>query len=423
MLAPHVFENENAILHQRVDPMSDALFLREPKRPVSELDRRVAERTRELSEANQELQLQVALLQHLPVSAWTLKPDGTPDFVNHVWLDYSGQTLEFVRSRPEAWMTAVHPDDRAAAATSFWAGVRSGQGFAMKTRSLRAADGAYRWHLNQAVVLRDADGKVLKFVGTTTDIDDQIRAEEALRQAHDDLARINRVTIMGELTASLAHELSQPVSGIMTNATVCLRSLDRDDLDLEHLRRAVTRIAKDAKRAAEIISGTRARFEKGAVNREAFDVNEIILDTVALLRDEAMRHDISIRTALAPALPPIVGDRVQLQQVAMNLIVNAIEAMKDVDGAREMVIKSQRDENDPILVSISDTGVGLSPQLAEQIFDPFFTTKPHGTGMGLRISRSIVESHRGRLWAVGSSGRGATFHLNLPPAADVPALP
>ena len=151
------------------------------------------------------------------------------------------------------------------------------------------------------------------------------------------------------------------------------------------------------------------------MNRELLDVNEINRETVALLRDEAVRYNISVRMELAADLPHIAGDRVQLQQVAMNLIVNSIEAMKEVDGIREMVIQSQRGENEQILVSVRDTGIGLPPQLAERIFDPFFTTKPHGTGMGLRISRSIIESHGGRLWAVGSPGRGATFHLMLPP--------
>ena len=209
-----------------------------------------------------DLELQVGLLQRLPVSAWTLDPDGTPDFVNQVWLEFSGQTLDFVRSHPEAWMTAVHPEDREMAARSFWEGVRSGQGFALETRSLRAQDGSYRWHLQQAVVLRDAEGKVVKFVGTTTDIDDQKRAEEASRQAQGDLARINRVTTMGELTASLAHEISQPISGAITNASVCLRKLGRDKPDLDEVRAAVTRIARDAQRAAEIIDRIRSQFER-----------------------------------------------------------------------------------------------------------------------------------------------------------------
>ncbi len=361
-----------------------------------------------------DLQLQVELLQQLPVSAWTINPDGTPDFVNRVWLEFAGQPLDFVRSHPEAWMTAVHPEDREMAAKSFWEGVHSGQGFAFETRSLRAQDGTYRWHLQQAVPLRDAEGNVLKFVGTTTDINDQKRTEEALRQAQSDLARINRVTTMGELTASLAHELSQPIAGAITNANVGLRKLAGENPNLDEVRATFTRIARDAKRASEIISRIRLQFERGSASRETLDVSEIVRETVALLRDEAMRHNISVRTELAADLPQIIGDRVQLQQVAMNLIVNSIEAMKDVDGVRKLVITSQRTENEQILVSVSDTGQGFPPQHAEQIFDPFFTTKPHGTGMGLRISRSIIESHGGRLWAEAAAARGATFQFTLP---------
>ena len=164
--------------------------MNEQKQDAIELDRRVAERTRELAETNRELQLQAALLQHLPVSAWTLRPDGTPDFVNKVWLEFSGQTLDFVQSHPEAWMVAVHPEDRETASRALWEGVRSGQDFAFETRSLRALDGTYRWHLQQAVVLRDGEGKVVKFVGTTTDIDDQKRAQEELRASETNLRQI-----------------------------------------------------------------------------------------------------------------------------------------------------------------------------------------------------------------------------------------
>jgi len=381
-----------------------------------EVERRVAERVREFVEANKELQLQAALLQHLPVSAWTLKPDGTPDFVNQVWLEFAGQTLDFVRSHPEAWMTAVHPEDREKASKMFWDGVRSGQGFAFETRSFRAQDGTYRWHLQQAVPLRDPEGKVIKFVGTTTDIDDQKRIEDALRRAQGDLARINRVTTMGELAASLAHELAQPIGGAMTNANACLRWLARDDPNLDAVQTAVTRIVRDSKRAGEIIGRIRLQFQRDAQPREAIDVNEISRETIALLRGEAVRHHVLVRTELAADLPQILGDRVELQQVAMNLIINSIEAMKDVDGMREMIIKSQLAENGQILVSVSDTGIGFPPQLSEQIFDPFFTTKPQGTGMGLRISRSIIESHGGRLWASGFSGRGATLQFTLPAA-------
>lgn len=314
-------------------------------------------------------------------------------------------------------MTAVHPEDREMAARSFWEGVRLGQGFAFETRALRVRDRTYRWHLNQAVVLRDAEGKVLRFVGTTTDIDDQKRAEEALRQAQGDLARINRATTMGELAASLAHEISQPISGAVTNANTCLRRLGHDEPDLDEVRAVVVRMQRDAQRAADIVNRIRSQFEKtSSLSQETLGVSEIIRETVALLRGEATRHNISVRTELAADLPEIVGDRVQLQQVAMNLIVNGIEAMKDVDGNRELAIKSQRAENEQVLVSVSDTGMGFPPHLAEQIFDPFFTTKPHGTGMGLRISRSIVESHGGRLWALGSPEGGAIFQFTLPAA-------
>jgi signal transduction histidine kinase len=313
-------------------------------------------------------------------------------------------------------MTAIHPEDREAASKAFRDGVRSGLGFAMETRSLRAQDETYRWHLQQAVVLRDAEGKALKFVGTTTDIDDQKRAEEALRQALGDLARINRVTTMGELAASLAHEVNQPIGGVLINANVCLRKLGHENPDIGEARAAITRIQRDAQRAADVIGRIRAQFEKTALNREILDINEIVRETAGLLRSEASRYNILVRTELAADLPQIIGDRVQLQQVAMNLIVNSLEAMKDIEGIRELAIKSQRGENEQLLVTVSDTGIGFPPQLAEQIFDPFYSTKPHGTGMGLRISRSIIESHGGRLWAAPAPERGATFHLNLPAA-------
>ena len=264
--------------------------------------------------------------------------------------------------------------------------------------------------------IQNAFGPGVRSQDTSTDIDDQKRAEEALRQAQGDLARVNRVTTMGELAASLAHEISQPISGAITNTNVCLRRLGHDKPDLDEVREAVTRIGRDAQRAAEIISMIRSHFEKRTPNQHSLNVNEIIPETIALLRDESVRHKISVRTELATDLPQIVGDRVQLQQVAMNLIINSIDAMKEVDGTREMIIRSQQADNHQILVSISDTGVGIPPQIAEQIFDPFFTTKAHGTDMGLRICRSIIEAHGGRLWAVGSRGRGATFHFNLPAA-------
>ena len=239
-------------------------------------------------------------------------------------------------------------------------------------------------------------------------------AEEALREAQADLARVSRVTTMGELTASLAHEVNQPIAAAVTNANTCLRWLTREHPDVEEARAAAIRIVKDATRAAEIISRIRLLFKKGTPQRELVDISEVVREMIVLLRGEASRHNILVGTELAADIPQIMGDRVQLQQLLMNLMLNGIEAMKDVDGKRELVIRSQGAENGEVLVSVNDTGVGLPVQQADHIFKAFFTTKLQGTGMGLSISQSIVESHGGRLWAAGNPPRGASFHFTLP---------
>jgi PAS domain S-box-containing protein len=251
------------------------------------------------------------------------------------------------------------------------------------------------------------------------DITEQRRAAEALRQAQADLAHVNRVTTMGELTASLAHEINQPIAAAVTNSNACMRWLARDHPDLAEARAAAARAVRDGRRAGEIISRIRLLFKKGAPEREPVDVNEVIRGMIVLLRSEAVRYSISVRTELAADLPQVMADHVQLQQVVMNLMINGMEAMKDVDGARELTIRSHCAENGQLLVSISDTGVGLPPQYADQIFNAFFTTKPHGTGMGLRISRSVIESHGGRLWAADNASCGASFYFTLPIKSEV----
>ena len=240
------------------------------------------------------------------------------------------------------------------------------------------------------------------------------RAEEALRQANSDLARSNRVTTMGELTASLAHEVNQPIAAAVTDANTCLRWLTREAPDLEEAREAASRTIKDVTRAAEIVSRVRQIFKKETPQLELVDVNEIIREIVVLLQAEMTRYSIAVRTDLSGNLPNAMGDRLQLQQVLMNLMANSVDAMRNIEGTRQLTIRSQQTEDGQLMVSLSDTGIGLPQQQADQIFNAFFTTKPEGTGMGLRISRSIVESHGGRLWAAINSSRGATFHLTLP---------
>jgi C4-dicarboxylate-specific signal transduction histidine kinase len=255
---------------------------------------------------------------------------------------------------------------------------------------------------------------VILVFASIASLSEQKRAEEALRQARADLARVNRVNTVAELTASLAHEVNQPISAALMNAHTCVRWLAGDSPNLEEARAAATRMVKDGTRAAEIISRIRLLFNRDTSQRELLDVNEVIREIIVLLRGELARYSISVWPELAGDLPQVIGDRVQLQQVMMNLINNSIDAMKDLNGSRELAIKSQRAENEQLMVSVSDTGVGLPLQQTEQIFNAFFTTKFHGTGMGLSISRSIVESHRGRLWAADNSPRGASFHIILP---------
>jgi NO-binding membrane sensor protein with MHYT domain len=259
---------------------------------------------------------------------------------------------------------------------------------------------------------------VILAVASVASLFERKRAEETLRQAQADLARVNRVNTMAELTASLAHEVNQPISAAVTNADACLRWLDGDTPNLEEARAAAMEIVKDGTRAAEIITRIRLLFKKGTAQRELLDVNEVIREMIVLLHSEVARYSISVRAELAGDIPRVMADRVQLQQVMMNLISNSIDAMKVVDGPRELALKSRRAENGQLMVSVSDTGVGLPPQQATQIFEAFFTTKVHGTGMGLSISRSIVASHDGRLWAADNSPRGASFHIILPTCVE-----
>ncbi len=350
------------------------------------------------------------VIDTIPAYAWSARPDGSVDFINKRVLEYTGRSMEEILSWN--WGSVVHPDDLARYVDDWRAALAAGQSMESEVR-LRQAGGNYRWWLTRNVPLRDEGGNIVKWYGSAIDIEERKRAEEALREAQSDLARVSRVTTMGELTASLAHEVNQPIAAAVTSANSCLHWLAGDVPNLDKARAAAERIVNDGTRAAEIISRIRLLFQKGSLQQELVDVNEIIEEMIVLLRGEATRHWISLRAELAEDLPSVTGDRVQLQQVMMNLMVNGIDAMKAVDGTRELVIKSQRAENERVLVSVSDTGVGLPQQHADQIFNAFFTTKPRGTGMGLRICRSIVESHGGRLWAASNSPRGASFHFAL----------
>jgi PAS domain S-box-containing protein len=651
--------------------LQEARLLSEQKRVAGELDRRVAQRTKELVDANQELQLKVGLLQHIPVAAWTLEPDGTPDFVNNNWLEYTGQTLEYVQSDPQAWMTAIHPEDRENVSEIFRDGIRSGQGFTMETRFRRMRDGIYRWHLNRAVALRDTEGNILRFVGTSTDIEDvkqsqenlrrveektrlivdtaldavitmdavgtittwnkqaeitfgwseteaigrhmaeliiperqrmaherglrhflatgdgpilrrrvevtavrrsgvefpveleispmmlgqdwvfsafirditdSKRAQEKLRESelnlrqltetipemlwsatpagtidycnarvlhytgfsveeimgngwrqllhpddvdhasrewmscvatgapyrvevrnfnaedrayrwcvtsalplldqegrilkwhgtivdmHDwkqaqedlrntqaELAHLTRMMTIGELTASIAHEVNQPLSGIVTNASTCLRMLNATPPNVEGARETARRTIRDGNRASDVITRLRALFDKKSSTIEPMDLNEAVREVIALSLSRLQRDGVILRPELAGSLPLVTGDRVQLQQVILNLLQNASDAMSAVDDRpRQLLIRTEAEETDHVRLTVQDSGVGFDPQVAEQLFKAFYTTKSDGMGIGLSVSRSIIETHHGRLWAKLNDGPGATFAFSIP---------
>jgi PAS domain S-box-containing protein len=352
------------------------------------------------------------VIDTIPTITWSVLPNGLNDFTSRYWLEYTGVSTD--DSLGDGWKTAFHPADIAEHVDKWAASLATGKPFENEARVQRA-DGEYRWFLHRAVPLRDGHGTIVKWYGTAIDIEDRKRAEEErlrLRQLEGDLAHINRVSMMGELAASLAHDIKQPLTGAVMSADACVRWLRRDPPDMTEAYEAASRIVSNVTRAAEIIDRVQALFKRGAPERELVDVNDIAREMIALLRHTANRNSISICTELDAGLPATAADRVQLQQVLMNLMLNGIEAMKDAGG--ELILTSSRSEEGHILISVSDSGIGLPAHEAERIYEAFFTTKPQGTGMGLSISRRIIQSHGGRLWASNNTGRGTTFQFTLP---------
>jgi PAS domain S-box-containing protein len=383
---------------------------------TSWLDRRFAARTLELQEEKlQRSEAYLAEAQRLThTGSWAWHVAGRDAaHLSEEWYRIYGFDPANGPPALEERLQRVHPEDRARWQGTLDRAVAKKSDYEVEFRILLPDGSVKHLHTIGHPVL-NASGDLAQFVGSSTDITQRKLAEEALRQAQGDLAHVSRMTTIGELTASVAHEVNQPIAAAVIDANTCLRWLTRDQPDLEEAREAASRMAKDATRAADIISRIGLLFKKVSPQRELVDVNEVVREMIVLLHSEATRYAISVRAELASDLPQVMGDRVQFQQVLMNLLVNGIDAMKDVDTTRELIINSQPAKNEHVMVSVSDTGVGLPPQQAEQIFDAFFTTKSYGTGMGLRISRSIIESHGGRLWAANNSPRGASFRFTLP---------
>jgi PAS domain S-box-containing protein len=477
----------------------------------------------------------------IPALVWSASPDGAVEYFNERWLAYTGLTLE--QARGWGFIDAYHPDDRASVRNFAALGTRHGAAANdLKTEArLRGVDGTYRWFLGSVVALRDEAGNIVRWYGTTIDIEDRKRAEDALRRneaylaeaqrlsvtgsfgwrvnsrdivwseetyrifgldralkptldltlqhvhpddrervqheirrvaeghhdfdvehrllmpngvvkylhirshrvksewgdeevvgavmditaareaqealhaAQAELARVTRLTVLGVMGASIAHEVSQPLAAVVTSAGACLRWLDRETPDLDAARGAVKRIVKDGTRAGEVIRSVRALSNKADPQRAPLDINDVINEVIGLVRRELVSHRVSLRTELMPFLPMVLANRVQLQQVIINLVINGIEAMEAVmDRPRELAIRSCRDEGDQVSISVTDSGVGISAENAERLFGAFVTTKSEGMGMGLSICRSIIQAHGGSIWVEPNLTEGAVFHFTLP---------
>ncbi|ATU90543.1 hypothetical protein BLM14_01870 [Phyllobacterium zundukense] len=362
-----------------------------------------------LRERERELSL---LVDMVPSNLWRLTPDGETTLVNKRMANFLGMDLEDKRQLAVVFDTIFHPDDAEEVGDVLGQCLITGERFSMKYR-LRRADGVYRWMSGRAEPLRDQDGRIVQWFGLCHDIDDQVHAEEALRHASDQLARATQAASLAELSASIAHEVNQPLAAIVANSHACHRWLSAEPPNVERAKITAERITRDANSAADVVSRIRALFRQAPHARSSEDINRVISEACRLMADGIAAKDIRVETKLEPELPSVALDPVQMQQVLVNLIRNGIEAMDAViDGARVLQICSLRDGLDAIRIEVRDAGSGFED--AARVFEPFFTTKQHGMGMGLAICRSIIESHGGRLWMANNETRGATVAFTLP---------
>ncbi len=320
---------------------------------------------------------------------------------------------------PELRQSRIHPDDLSAHRETVERAVREARDFEYNVRLLMP-DGSIKYLHSLAQATRDAEGDLL-YVGAVQDVTQQRLSELALSKVRSELAHIARVTTLSALTASIAHEVNQPLSGIITNASTCLRMLAADPPNVEGARETAQRTIRDGHRASEVIARLRGLFAHKGVATEPVDLNEATREVIALSMSDLERSGVITRTELAENLPAVLGDRTQLQQVILNLIVNAADAMSMVeDRPKELTVRSDREESGGVRVSVRDTGVGFGSEAAERLFETFYSTKKGGMGIGLSVSRSIVERHHGRLWATANQGHGATFAFSIPGESPAP---
>ena len=368
-------------------------------------DRKQAEES--LRERERDLSM---IIETMPGLVWCAAPNGELNYVNQRILDYIGSDLQALAQA--GWLNFLHPDDVQPTINAWSHAVETGEPHDVQYR-LRRFDGTYRWFHVLGQPAGDADGHTTRWYGLLVDIEDRKNMEEALRNTQARLSRAAQTATVGELAASIAHEINQPLAAVVANGHACLRWLAAQPPNLSKAHEAAERIVRDGKDAGEVIRRIRALFKRAALEKTALDLNEVIGDVLRLTRSEVVRRGVAVETELEPGLPCVTGDRVQLQQLLLNLLVNGIEAMEGVtDRPKRLFIGSKQQAGEGVLVEVRDCGSGLAEP--DKAFEAFFTTKENGLGMGLAICRSIVEAHQGRLWAESGDGAGATFCFTLP---------
>ena len=364
-----------------------------------------------------ELQLRL-LVDTIPTMVWCTTPEGEPSYLNKKLMDYVGLTLNDLEAPDGTRLTGaiesvVFPDDRPAVRANLEHSFRTGKHFSMKYRHVRA-DGVYRWVDGRAEPLRDADGRIVQWYGVLVDIDDETRMHETLRLAQDRLARATQAASLSELSASIAHEVNQPLAAVVTNSEAALRWLSAEPANIERTKATLDWIIRDATAAAEVVSRIRALFRQSPQTQTMVRINEVIGEVLRLMQAEISGKGVRIDAELVPDLPPIAADRIQIQQVLVNLIRNGVDATEASDGALKLLrVRTQLDdEDDMVCIEVRDHGCGIKEP--ERIFEPFYTTKGTGMGMGLAICRSIIEAHNGRLWAEPADPAGSVLKFCLP---------